>query len=702
MFPNSLVIDTLGLYQPRFINYNGAYSNHYDLPSNMPVGKTVIDDDMPMYKLGDQLQLQLTPTSNPVRTWVMGYTSDTDHCYLVLANRQPYETEGLWQKGQTYGNVKYRVIQSGNKNRLGETIQTYTTTNKSNIFPSLKDSLPQLVSLSARRYNHNLNQVYAANVSSDSLNPFVTGKVGIYRPEMEVINLKNRDYNNGTVRKQGTYPSNSYWKTEKDDFCSYCGDIIQCSGGYDQSYFCPQLLDSMRWEYMGGDSGKVIVKTIPGDNCLESYGIFGGISSPSAVRIPFKNIGNNTQELIFHSSSLIGGGYYTNNFVYENCCCRGVFEINKSSVGHTFANLFCPSCSHVSAWDPVIYQVTPTNYNIAFYNAYLSNGCLQSNSRVYKKILLGKVGHYDGTDNENWVKTNQVTKYNWYGAELENKEEGVGYNSAVYGYNQQMPSCVVKNAKAGEVLFDGFEDYALLRAKPSMRESYMRLNYSPFAVYASSLNALGSQYQVAALSSSGIIFNSSEAHSGTYCIQTNSKATVTVPLHIAAANANGYSFRMDTGRTYVASIWLRPVNISSSSVSSGYAGHVNVLMDTVMSGGPTAALLTKSLVAKSNIIDGWQQYELTFKVPANYKKFELFLDKDYYYDDIRIYPVESNSKGFVYHPVTRKLMATLDENNYATFYEYDAEGSLIRTKKETEQGVMTVSETRSTHAKANP
>ena len=36
-----------------------------------------------------------------------------------------------------------------------------------------------------------------------------------------------------------------------------------------------------------------------------------------------------------------------------------------------------------------------------------------------------------------------------------------------------------------------------------------------------------------------------------------------------------------------------------------------------------------------------------------------------------------------YDPVTLLLTAELDDNNYATFYEYDQEGNLTRIKKET-------------------
>ncbi|MBS1565364.1 MAG: hypothetical protein JST39_13305, partial [Bacteroidetes bacterium] len=42
-----------------------------------------------------------------------------------------------------------------------------------------------------------------------------------------------------------------------------------------------------------------------------------------------------------------------------------------------------------------------------------------------------------------------------------------------------------------------------------------------------------------------------------------------------------------------------------------------------------------------------------------------------------------------------RLMAELDENNYATFYEYDDDRTLVRGKKETQRGIKTIKETRS-------
>ncbi|PKB18341.1 hypothetical protein [Flavobacterium sp. 5] len=108
------------------------------------------------------------------------------------------------------------------------------------------------------------------------------------------------------------------------------------------------------------------------------------------------------------------------------------------------------------------------------------------------------------------------------------------------------------------------------------------------------------------------------------------------------------------------------------------------------------------------IIDGWQRIVGEFTIPNNIDDLKLDLVNEYttngktvYFDDIRILPTKGSMKSFVYDQKTQRLMAELDENNYATFYEYDFEGGLVRIKKETEKGVFTIQETRSGNSKIN-
>jgi hypothetical protein len=98
-------------------------------------------------------------------------------------------------------------------------------------------------------------------------------------------------------------------------------------------------------------------------------------------------------------------------------------------------------------------------------------------------------------------------------------------------------------------------------------------------------------------------------------------------------------------------------------------------------------------------IEGWQRLEAKITMNATATGLTLTLNATanakMYFDDLRIQPFNSSQKAYVYDPVSLKLMAELDENNYATFYEYDDDGTLIRVKKETERGVQTIKETRS-------
>jgi hypothetical protein len=717
IFKQPLIIDSLGKYAAKFVNYNDAFSSHYDLPRTIPVARTIVDEQMPKFKIGDELLFWPNVPTNPVKVWVMGYSADDDHCYLILAPREPYKLDNFWKMGATYVNTLFRVTRSGNRNRLGETIQSYTTQNRDNIFPYLHDSLDQLITLHAGQYDHQKDQVFAANIMTDSLNPFVTGKVGQYRPDLQILNLTKREYTGGTMRNAGMFSSAAYWKTEQNKYPDYCANRN-----------CDKIFDSFKVTYLGGDSIRIYFKPNAMSCATKSHFKFlytMGYTTPGdpayyksmpVDEVAFSNM--DAASFVVHDAPFLAGRWNDNAlmnmwFVYDNGCCTSLHYItypeNQASgipayTSYTFslyrASVYNPEFFPVTSLDlPTHTRTGPlfdtTTMPLSPYNAGTPATPIHL---VSGKILQGKVGHYPFTDNENWVKTQEVTKYNWFGQELENKEEGIGYNSVVFGYNQQLPVCVAKNARSGEVLFDGFEDYNLLQPQPDQNAGYMKLLYSPFAAFLQNTAAVGALYNKILPVASGNIFNLSTetAHSGDYSLQV-ANGPVQIPLDAAVAGmADGYSFKMAAGKRYVVNLWLRPAAMSIYAPAPvGNNGNVSLSMDNGV-GGTSSYSLTPA----SNIIEGWQQYTAVFSVPMGYGNFKLNLGNGFFYDDIRIYPFESNSKAFVYHPVTRKVTATLDENNYGTFYEYDAEGNLVRTKRETERGILTISENRSSHHKA--
>ncbi|MEM9337257.1 MAG: PKD domain-containing protein [Bacteroidota bacterium] len=99
------------------------------------------------------------------------------------------------------------------------------------------------------------------------------------------------------------------------------------------------------------------------------------------------------------------------------------------------------------------------------------------------------------------------------------------------------------------------------------------------------------------------------------------------------------------------------------------------------------------------IVEGWQQVEGKVEVPEeSYDRFYLTFTKGsasvLYVDDLRLFPFTGNMQSYVYD-LQFRLSATLDENNYATFYDYDEQGQLFLVRKETNQGIRTLQQTTS-------
>lgn len=147
---------------------------------------------------------------------------------------------------------------------------------------------------------------------------------------------------------------------------------------------------------------------------------------------------------------------------------------------------------------------------------------------------------------------------------------------------------------------------------------------------------------------------------------------------------------LPTNGKYVLSAWVKEDNPLSSITTYTKPSIV------VTAGGTALPAFTPT----GQIIDGWQRIEGVFTT-ASIQSIQVELIATggiCYFDDIRIFPFDGSMMSYVYDPISLRLLAELDERNYAKFYEYDEEGKLIRVKKETEKGIMTIQENRENNA----
>lgn len=186
-----------------------------------------------------------------------------------------------------------------------------------------------------------------------------------------------------------------------------------------------------------------------------------------------------------------------------------------------------------------------------------------------------------------------------------------------------------------------------------------------------------------------------EQHNAVFTVKMNC-----VPPKTECINCIG-SFAPSSGK-YILGAWVKE-DINDPNVLTYLNPQIHIDFPTTSNPtGPVSSLSEGPFTAAGRIIDGWQRIETEFTIPplSTYINLRLqCLSGNCFFDDIRIFPVDGSMKSYVYDPVNLRLVAELDERNYATLYEYDEEGKLIRVKKETEKGIMTIKENKNNTTK---
>lgn len=289
--------------------------------------------------------------------------------------------------------------------------------------------------------------------------------------------------------------------------------------------------------------------------------------------------------------------------------------------------------------------------------------------------------YQDPAQNAGWQFVQENNAIDPFGKVLETHDPLDRYDADLYGYDHSLVIASAKNARYRQLAYDGFEDYDYSNYLRNTGECIMpeHFNFQPY------------QY--------GHLVDSI-SHTGYHSLGIRSGETISLKRKLTPASSaiQGSGnilkagqllgvFNPDTGQ-YLVSAWVYHDDINATD--AGFSITVRLY---------GSGLPDLSFTPSGNRVDGWQQITGRFRInqPADSIEVELKnrSSRLFYIDDLRIHPFAANFSAYVYDPVTLKMMAELDENNFATLYEYDEEGNLTRVKKETEKGIITIQENRS-------
>lgn len=241
-------------------------------------------------------------------------------------------------------------------------------------------------------------------------------------------------------------------------------------------------------------------------------------------------------------------------------------------------------------------------------------------------------------NNPAWTDINRITRFDYAGNEIENQSALDIYSAAMFGYNKTLPIAIAQNAPYAQIAYDGFEDYPTT--------GYTTTNSDNHIAFPSNVQR----------------GNKGTAHTGDYALELNNAQALSSNLTFLQANEK-----------YVASVWIEDGTASGAQLEQGATD--------------------LDFIPRSPNIDGWRLYELIFTASGN-EQIRI-LGEGKHFDDIRIQPFHSSMRTFVYSPTTHQLVAELDENNFATLYNYDEDQELVQVKKETSRGIKTIQRTQS-------
>lgn len=345
-----------------------------------------------------------------------------------------------------------------------------------------------------------------------------------------------------------------------------------------------------------------------------------------------------------------------------------------------------------------------------------------------------------------WRKMNAITEYSPYSYELENRDILNRYSAALYDYGGQFPSATGVNMRQGEMAFSSFEyldgnssgNWRLTNdAVPLYTHFKVRTGRNNYALVEASLAELenvtevdvqGKTYwfkkqflgqghkifckkaftenpnwtlvyferNITGLPWKGVLIRRNQPQPVT---QANLDATIahagkkSLKVEAAPLALKQELLQLEPGKTYLLSAW---VSVNDANVATPKLAD-NLGIDLAFLDKQGNLVQQFSVAPSGRVIEGWQQLTGEFTCPAGKNTLTITFKPGSrgtaWYDDLRLHPVKGNLEAYVYDTDNFRLKATLDENNFAAFYYYDEEGRLYLTKKETEEGIKTITET---------
>jgi Family of unknown function (DUF5977) len=252
-----------------------------------------------------------------------------------------------------------------------------------------------------------------------------------------------------------------------------------------------------------------------------------------------------------------------------------------------------------------------------------------------------------GTQDSRWLKTMSVTTYDVFSKEMEAMDVNGNYSATHMTYGDTRVMLTGSPANFYEIAGSGAEDAGISQTGGGFVQAGNGVVSSGTGVAHTGVQSL----LLGAGGQKGFLYS--------------------VPV---VGSGNG---GVIAGRSYTASVWVRPIGGTASNVNLYYSvGGVtkNIPVSSASSTKTAGAwTLITQVIKGSDLVAGSQ--------------LVVWCENDHasataYVDDMRFQPLNAITTAYVYDPFSGELTDVLDNNNMYTRYTYDAVGRLVNAYRE--------------------
>ncbi len=272
-----------------------------------------------------------------------------------------------------------------------------------------------------------------------------------------------------------------------------------------------------------------------------------------------------------------------------------------------------------------------------------------ADARVYTMATFANFSFFDHANtsasvNNGWLRVNHVSAYSPNGEALQEKNILGIPSAARFGYRCMLPVLVARNAEYEAVAFTSFEDEAIsLGPGQGIKDSYAHAGEHAYFMAGADVVTIATLTISSRVQSSGLLCK--------FWLRTHDFGRLGANFKVRLVNGSG-TLNFDA-----------PQEVARSGEWALYE-----------------AFVSGTAIAGSSLGLGAVDCELVNDV------------NEVYVDDIRIQPLDAEMTTYVYDDASFRLLASMDDQHFALYYQYNAEGQLIRNLRETERGVLTVQE----------